>query len=48
MKGHLATAALLNSTLMSNYFVDKMTSTIENDKKLTHEKVRFFQCSCLE
>lgn len=33
-------AALLNSTIMSGYFVDKMTATIENEKKLSHEKVR--------
>lgn len=25
---------------MSGYFVDKMTATIENERKLTHEKVR--------
>jgi hypothetical protein len=38
----LETAALLNSTIISGYFVDKMTATIENEKKLSHEKVRRF------
>ncbi|KAL7416408.1 FACT complex subunit-domain-containing protein [Mrakia frigida] len=35
---HIATAARLNTTLMTHYFVEKMASTIEADKKLSHEK----------